>query len=490
MRYNLVCVFLEDDNRQYNGLIDVINPVSYGLRKLGHSVSYSKNSPDKYSRNIFFGLHTNEKSMQAVGKDDIIFNLEQYSPRSAWFSPEYVSLMQEFEAWDYSRKNIINLHEAFGIESRLCRVGYVPELDVISRDFPKDIDVLFYGSLNKRRAGVLSVLSQMKMNVLATDKAFYGAGRDALIARSKVVLNIHYYESAILEVARLGYLWSNGKAVVSEVSDPLDIYGGLDSACAFSSYDSLVETTLLYVRDEKRRKALEKQAQETFRQQPMEKSLEPLVGKSLHSVQFAPCPKCLNVGSGKAMRPDCLNVDIDANWGPDFVYDMSQQIPDGMTVESPRLGRLKLQFGSFAHAVVHDVLEHVPSVVGTMTNIANLLQDGGTVDIIVPYDLSCEAWQDPTHVRAFNEQSWKYYTNWSWYIGWREYTFDVVKMDVVFDKNQKDIAKVRKEALAVPRAVKAMHVVLQKRQTTDEEKLMFDVQHGKFYERGEVLSVG
>jgi hypothetical protein len=38
----------------------------------------------------------------------------------------------------------------------------------------------------------------------------------------------------------------------------------------------------------------------------------------------------------------------------------------------------------------------------------------------VPYDLSYGAWQDPTHVRAFNEKSWLYYTDWYWYLGWKD----------------------------------------------------------------------
>jgi hypothetical protein len=35
------------------------------------------------------------------------------------------------------------------------------------------------------------------------------------------------------------------------------------------------------------------------------------------------------------------------------------------------------------------------------------------------------AWQDPTHLRAMNMNSWLYYTSWFWYLGWFEHRFDL-----------------------------------------------------------------
>ena len=52
-----------------------------------------------------------------------------------------------------------------------------------------------------------------------------------------------------------------------------------------------------------------------------------------------------------------------------------------------------------------------------------LLKDGGRFEIEVPYERALTAWQDPTHVRAMNEKSWLYYTDWFWYLGWFEHRF-------------------------------------------------------------------
>src|SRR6185503_9784111 len=76
----------------------------------------------------------------------------------------------------------------------------------------------------------------------------------------------------------------------------------------------------------------------------------------------------------------------------------------------------------------NDVLEHVPDLVSTMTTCLNLLKLGGVFNILVPYDLSYGAWQDPTHIRAFNERSWLYYTDWFWYLNWTTHRFVVKQL--------------------------------------------------------------
>lgn len=483
MRYNLVCVFHPGDERQDNGLFDVINAVWFGLKKLGHAVSISRNEPVSGARNIFFGAHADRTLRERIQPDDIVFNLEQHCATSRWFGAEYLDLLRTAETWDYSRKNIESLDSKHGIRPQFCRLGYAPELARLRRDFPKDIDILFYGAMNERRKAVLDTLTASKLHVVCASNAF-GKERDGLIARSKVVVNIHYYESAILETARLSYLWTNHKAVVSELPDVGDLYPGLENACVYSDYESLANTALRYACVEKKRLELEEIGHAAWAEHPIEMSLEPLVGKAKHFPEFSQCPRKLNVGSGKDFRPDCLNLDINADWGPDAVMDISVPIPDGLELASERFGKLELRHGAFDKVIMHDVLEHVPDVIAAMTNVADLLADGGEVDIIVPYDLSCEAWQDPTHLRAFNEKSWKYYTEWSWYVGWREYTFDPIRLDMTTGPSVPAELKQSPEILTMPRAVTSMHVVLRKRQTSDAEKLNFDVKHGRFYTHG------
>ena len=60
-----------------------------------------------------------------------------------------------------------------------------------------------------------------------------------------------------------------------------------------------------------------------------------------------------------------------------------------------------------------------------MTRCLALLQEGGVLEVEVPYEKALTAWQDPTHIRAMNENSWLYYTQWFWYLGWFEHRFEI-----------------------------------------------------------------
>jgi hypothetical protein len=60
-----------------------------------------------------------------------------------------------------------------------------------------------------------------------------------------------------------------------------------------------------------------------------------------------------------------------------------------------------------------------------MTNLLALLKEDGQLEVEVPYEQAPSAWQDPTHLRAMNKNSWLYYTGWFWYLGWLEHRFEL-----------------------------------------------------------------
>jgi hypothetical protein len=90
----------------------------------------------------------------------------------------------------------------------------------------------------------------------------------------------------------------------------------------------------------------------------------------------------------------------------------------------------------------------------------------------VPYDMSYGAWQDPTHVRAFNERSWLYYTDWHWYLGWTEARFDLQSLEMVLSPLGQRLAQSMpaEDVHRQPRAVDSMKAVLVKRRLTEEER--------------------
>ena len=170
-------------------------------------------------------------------------------------------------------------------------------------------------------------------------------------------------------------------------------------------------------------------------------------------------PRHLNLGSGKDFRDDCLNADIQESKNPDWVLDITK-IPWGETI-STRFGEIKVEQGMFTKIIANDVLEHIPDLVKAMTNCKDLLVEGGEFHIHVPYDLSLGAWQDPTHVRAFNENSWLYYTDWHWYLGWKD-KFVVKELQLVKSKLAEEMNISDQMLTILPRMVDSMKVVLVK----------------------------
>jgi hypothetical protein len=76
----------------------------------------------------------------------------------------------------------------------------------------------------------------MKVHVGAN---VYGAERDALYARSKIVINIHHYDAQLFEIVRVSYLLANRVCVVSEVGRDDDLEGPYRAGIAFAYYGAL-----------------------------------------------------------------------------------------------------------------------------------------------------------------------------------------------------------------------------------------------------------
>ncbi len=135
-------------------------------------------------------------------------------------------------------------------------IGWVPQLTRIQAA-EEDIDVLFYGSLNERRRAVLEELRRRGARVHVAF-GVYGAQRDSLVARSRIVLNVHYYQAKVFEIVRVSYLLANRRAVVSERGrDPRE-EAEFEHGVAFAPYDGLVDRCLALLADDEERRRLAK----------------------------------------------------------------------------------------------------------------------------------------------------------------------------------------------------------------------------------------
>ena len=90
-----------------------------------------------------------------------------------------------------------------------------------------------------------------------------------------------------------------------------------------------------------------------------------------------------------------------------------------------------------------------------------------------------------TRFNIDNENSWLYYTEWFWYIGWREVRFELLNIDYTlsnFGKKLKQQGERLEDILHIPRAVDFMEVHLKKRFTNFEEKIIYDKQTRAIYD--------
>jgi SAM-dependent methyltransferase len=187
-------------------------------------------------------------------------------------------------------------------------------------------------------------------------------------------------------------------------------------------------------------------------------------------------PLQLNLGSGKNFREDFLNVDLREYSAPDITVDLNLPFPNGdrQTFQTTRFGTIQITKNTFKKILAHDVLEHIPNLTVMMKSCLDLLEVGGEFDILVPYDLSYGAWQDPTHVHAFNEKSWLYYTEWFWYLEWTEARFDLEELRFEPSAFGKELLKKglnQEEILRTPRAVDSMLVKLRKVLLNEKDRL-------------------
>ncbi|WP_461480013.1 hypothetical protein [Mycobacterium sp. HUMS_1102779] len=242
---------------------EVAEAVHHALLALGHDSVLTNRLDLDERRTIVFGGNLLVQYGLEPPKNPIFYNLEQLGDDLPWMTmPEFVDLFRRYPSWDYSQTNIEYLAARGLPRPTYVPIGYVPELTRIA-PAPEDIDVLFYGALNGRRYAVLRDLHDRGLRVKWLTGA-YGASRDAWIARSKIILNIHYWDAKIFEITRVSYLLANRRVVVSERGADPTLERDLQSGIAFADYDELVDRCVQLLGDERARHTLAERGYQVF----------------------------------------------------------------------------------------------------------------------------------------------------------------------------------------------------------------------------------
>jgi len=243
---------------------EVADAIEAGLLELGHSCERSIGRLIDDRTPILFGSHLLPLAA-GIDPNSILFNLEQIVPGAIWVTPDYTERLRRHRVWDYSAQNLSAMR-ALGIRDVThVPLGHARVLERIpSRE--EDIDVLFYGVHNERRMVPLRRLAERGWRVMWVN-GVYGKERDELIARSRVVVNIHFYGESRLEVARCFYLLANGRFVLSEMSTDAE-ETGLAGGMAFCAYDAIEEACTWYLAHPDERAAVAATGREAIRKRP------------------------------------------------------------------------------------------------------------------------------------------------------------------------------------------------------------------------------
>ena len=416
------------------GFLDPARYFRHQFRRMGAHVTIGKNRLRHDAVNVVFGAHLGFDPALRERHGCVFVNLEQLGQGGAQVSEAYRQLLATSAVCDYDADNVA-AYARDPLDVPVVPLLHAPYLATGSglplEDRP--IDLLFVGSMNERRRAMIQRIEACGVQVAMFDGALYGDERDEYIRQAKAVFNAHFYTSSRFEQARVSHCLSLGTPVVSERGAQTRPHAAFEDN-VFWFEEAKLEA---FFKKTFATPAFYATAREQLARFPSFDPIEAyadllafVAGFGQAHAERRPAtpwqPARINLGSGKDYKPGWLNLDVLDRTQPDLVLDLGKQRHWPLVAEGEFGGAIRLEAGSVELIHANNVLEHVPDLTTLMGNCLALLKEGGTLEIEVPYEKSPTAWQDPTHLRALNENSWIYYTDWFWYLGWFEHRFEIV----------------------------------------------------------------
>ena len=425
------------------GFLDQARFFRHQFRRMGANVTLAKNRLHHDAVNFIFGAHLGFDPGLRARYTCMFVNLEQLGLGGAAVGAEYLKLLGGSAVIDYDAANV-GSYTVHVDDVPLISFAHAPYL--VTDALPieqRPIDLLFFGSVNERRAKIISEVEASGLSVTRLSHPLFGPERDELIRQSKAVFNCHFYETARFEQARAFQCLSLGTPVISERTSATQPPAQFEDSIFWVAGSEITQFfKTQFKSDEFAHTAREKLAD--FQQHDViEQYADALAFASsyrseqtqhMESVPWRPTR--LHIGSGKDYKLGWFNVDILETAMPDAVLDLAAAQVWPLKMHSNTVGPVELSVGGLDAIYANNVLEHVPDLPQLMTNCLDLLREGGVMLIEVPYEQAETAWQDPTHVRAMNKKSWIYYSDWFWYLGWFEWKFNVKNFTFLDEKLQ------------------------------------------------------
>jgi hypothetical protein len=235
MKYNLITI-RPPNFMHSSGFHELQESLGWALSALGNEVTVQENAFPSGGINIVFGAELFNDDQQ-LPPHTWIYNLEQSS------HPKFNNIIKlggrATGVWEYSAANMPHWKSA-GVSATNVPFGYTPNLTRIPKAFNQDISVFFSGWITPRRQKIIDELRAHGLNVVAVSDC-YGGGRDQLLSRSKIALNINHDGRNRTNIQRLSFWMANSKCIVSETSSDMHDYDDLLPSIVMERYDGLVE---------------------------------------------------------------------------------------------------------------------------------------------------------------------------------------------------------------------------------------------------------
>lgn len=210
----------------------------YGLKV----TAISDDAPEHFSHDLYFVICP--QLFQHLPERYVAFQMEQ-TVSNRWFDERYCNILNKALAVvDYSQFNLKFLQQRVGIdlprlfllpisylEDHATSMTYSGEDEIMSS--AAEYDVVFYGDINndRRRYFLDEIGKHFKVLVV---REVFGSELYAQLRSAKVLVNIHYYENALLETTRIYEALSLGLNIVSEASADMADHRVLNPWVAFT----------------------------------------------------------------------------------------------------------------------------------------------------------------------------------------------------------------------------------------------------------------
>jgi hypothetical protein len=207
----------------------IANSIRYFINKFNNTIDVkikhrlTEKECEKSDNTVMYIILFSNETHSKMPKRYIHYQLEQL--KSTFFNDKRLQQLKNAEQiWEFSIVNSIKYSNL--IETNKINFMPVPFTqlyeDKIYNFEDCEYDIFFFGSLNERRYNILKALNTkyklfFKSNIFEKE-------RDEYIKKSKIILNLHYYDFASLETPRINEILQYNKLILSENTKNTNIF--------------------------------------------------------------------------------------------------------------------------------------------------------------------------------------------------------------------------------------------------------------------------